>query len=172
MEKSGRQRDDPADPRADNFGHVQPSPAYSRDRSASPGTLQHTLSNGVRSAVLHGNSTSERADAIVNATTKSEPSSHVTSLSVEGGRRKEAKESVLSGMGGKQNDPDEQITRGSLSGSSGSEDTTKVVRGRTRRSTQEDVKQLPGLAQSSEGKSLAKPLKETSHKQASPCHVF
>ena len=111
-------------------------------------------------------------DSSPSSTTKSEPSSHVTSPSVEGGRRKEAKESVLSLMGVKENDSDEKITHGSLSESSGSEDTTKVVRGRARRSTQEDVKQPPGLAQSSEGKSLAKLFKETSHKQASPCHVF
>ena len=76
-------------------------------------------------------------DSSPSSTTKSEPSSHVTSPSVKGGRRKEAKEAVLSGIGRKQNDSDEKITRASRSGSS-----------------------------------LAKPFKGTSHKQASPCHVF
>ena len=67
MKKAGQQRNNPANTRADKSSHVQPSPAYGRDRPSSPSTLQHTLSNGVRIAVLQGDITSERVDAIVNA---------------------------------------------------------------------------------------------------------
>ena len=67
MKKSGQQRDDPANTRADKSSHVQPSATYNRDRSASPVPLQHMLSNGVRVSVLQGDITSERVDAIVNA---------------------------------------------------------------------------------------------------------
>ena len=67
MKKSGQQRDDPANTRADKSSHVQPSATYSRDRSASPVPLQHMLNNGVRVSVLQGDITSEWVDAIVNA---------------------------------------------------------------------------------------------------------
>ena len=306
----GRQRDDPANTRVDKSSHVQPSPAYNRDRSAPSVPLQHTLSNGVRVSVLQGDITSERADAIVNAANERlQHGGGVAGAIVEKGGFQIQQESrqiishrgdlqvgevvytrpgnlpckvVIHAVGPRWNDHDRErnilllhwacisslrlaaglrmqsiafpaigsgvfgmpsevcaetmfdaVTEysnsvgaicgslcdvrfvnidyatvevfkreflrryGSNTGSDserhsdavtaedfqgnivsyainkpGSADTTKVVRGRTRGLTQEDVKQPAGLAQSSEGKSLAKPFKETSHKQASPCHVF
>ena len=116
----------------------------------------------VLSTAASGNAQDSRSPA-----TKAKPNSHVTSPSVDGGRTEEAKETLSSGMGGNQSDPDFKSTRAGP----GTKNAAKVGRGRARRFTQEDVKHPPGLALSSEGKTLANQFKETSQKQGSPSRV-
>ena len=127
------------------------------NRSSDPERTEPVLNTAAS-----GNAQDSRSPA-----TKPEPNSHVTSPSVDKGRTKEAKETLSSAMGGNQSDPHLKSTRAGP----GTKDAAKVGRGRARRSTQEDVKHPPGLAQSSEGKTLAKQFKETSHQQGSPSRV-